>query len=120
VIIMERKVCCFTLCADRAQGAADYLKQRLNCEPDNYGDASAFVAEAVAYASQGGFAFVAAPVDIFLNVKFRLLKSLSLKIVRSKECGGGKLALEGSVLEVRDRKCKRSRRRIPPLMTILS
>ena len=82
---MERKVCCFTLCADRAQGAADYLKQRLNCESKNYGDASAFVAEAVDYAAKGGFAIVAAPVYVFLNVKFRLLKSLSLKIVRSNK-----------------------------------
>ena len=82
---MERKVSCFVLCAEKAQGAADYLKQRLNCEINNFGDVSAFASEAIAYASQGGFAFAAAPVDVFLNAKFRLLKSLSLKIVRSSQ-----------------------------------
>ncbi len=82
---MERKVSCFTLCADKAQGSADYLKQRLNCEINNFGEVSAFAAEAVAFAAQGGFAVAAAPVDIFLNAKFRLLKSLSLKIVRSSQ-----------------------------------
>lgn len=82
---MERKVSCFTLCAERAQGAADYLKQRLSCDAVNYGEVSAFAAEAVAYAAQGGFAFAAAPVDVFLNAKFRLLKSLSSKIVRSSQ-----------------------------------
>ncbi len=80
---MERKVNCFTLCAERAQGAADYLKQRLNCEITNFSEVSAFAAEAVAYAAQGGFAFAAAPVDVFLNAKFRILKSLSFKIVKS-------------------------------------
>ncbi len=80
---MERKVTCFMLCASSAQGSADYLKQRLNCETKDFGEASAFAAEAVACAAQGGFAVAAAPVDIFLNAKFRLLKSLSLKIVRS-------------------------------------
>lgn len=82
---MERKVTCFVLCADKAQGAADYLKQRLSCEINNFGEVSAFAAEAVACASQGGFAVAAAPVDIFLNAKFRLLKSLSLKIVKSSQ-----------------------------------
>lgn len=80
---MERKVTCFTLCAEKAQGSADYLKQRLSCEINNFSDVSAFAAEAAACAADGGFAVAAAPVDIFLNAKFRLLKSLSLKIVRS-------------------------------------
>ncbi len=82
---MERKVSCFTLCAERAQGAADYLKQRLSCESKDFGEVSAFAAEAAAYAAQGGFALAAAPVDVFLNAKFRLLKSLSFKIVRSSQ-----------------------------------
>lgn len=85
MIIMERKVTCFTLCADTAQSSAAYLGQRLNCEIKNFGEVSAFAAEAVAHAAQGGFAVAAAPVDIFLNAKFRLLKSLSLKIVRSSQ-----------------------------------
>lgn len=81
---MERKATCFTLCAETAQGAAEYLKQRSGCEINNFTDASAFAAEAVACASKGGFAVAAAPVDIFLNAKFRLLKSLSIKIVKSR------------------------------------
>lgn len=82
---MERKVSCFTLCADTASGSADYLKQRLNSEINNYGEVSAFAAEAVACAMQGDLVVAAAPVDIFLNAKFRLLRSLSLKIVRSSQ-----------------------------------
>lgn len=80
---MERKVRCFALCAERVQGSADYLKQRLNCEITNFGEVSAFAAEAVVCAGQGGFAFAAAPVEFFLSAKFRLLKSLSSKTVRS-------------------------------------
>ena len=82
---MERKVLCFVLCAERAKDAADYLKQRSGCEIKNYGEVSAFAAEAVAYAAQGGFAIAAAPVEFFLNAKFRLLKSLSVRIVRSTQ-----------------------------------
>ncbi|MBR3818431.1 MAG: hypothetical protein IKJ41_04705 [Clostridia bacterium] len=82
---MERKVSCFTLCAEKAQGAADSLKQRLNCETINFGDVSSFAAEAVALVGNGGFVVAAAPVDVFLNAKFRLLKSLSLKIVKSNK-----------------------------------
>ncbi len=84
MIIMERKVTCLTLCAESVQGAAEYLKQRLGCESDNFGEASVFSAEAVARASQGDFVVAAAPVDSFLNTKFRLLRSLSLKIVKSR------------------------------------
>ena len=80
---MERKVSLFTLCAEKAQGAADYLKQRLNCETNNLGDASSFAAEAVALAADGGLVVAAAPVELFLNAKFRLLKSLSFKIVKN-------------------------------------
>ncbi len=81
---MERKVTCLTLCADSVQGAAEYLKQRLGCDSNDFGEASVFTAEAVARASQGEFVVAAAPVDIFLNTKFRLLKSLSLKIVKNR------------------------------------
>lgn len=81
---MERKVTCFTLCAEKAQGAAEYLKQRLGCESNNSGDVSAFIAGAVACASEGGVALAAVPVELFLNTKFRVLKSLSLKIVRNR------------------------------------
>lgn len=81
---MERKVTFLTLCAESAQGAAEYLNQRLGCESDNFSDASAFIAEAVALASRGDFVVAAAPVDSFLNTKFRILKSLSLKIVKSR------------------------------------
>ena len=84
MIIMERKVTCLTLCADSVQGAAEYLKQRLGCDSNDFGEASVFTAEAVARASQGEFVVAAAPVDIFLNTKFRLLKSLSLKIVKNR------------------------------------
>ena len=80
---MERKVTCFALCAETAQSAADYLKQRSGCRIKNYADVSAFAAEAAACAAQGEFVLAAAPVDVFLNAKFRLLKSLSLKIVKS-------------------------------------
>ncbi len=80
---MDRKVTCLTLCAERQQSAADYLKQRLCCKTTDFSDVSAFAAEAVACAADGTFAVAAAPVDVFLNAKFRILKSLSLKIVRS-------------------------------------
>lgn len=82
---MERKVSCFTLCAEKAQGAADYLKQRLNCEAINLGEVSSFVAEAVSAAENGETVVAAAPVELFLNAKFRLLRSLSLKIVKSNK-----------------------------------
>ena len=82
---MDRKVTCLTLCAERQQNGADYLKQRLSCKTKNFSDVSAFAAEASACAAEGNFVFAAAPVDIFLNAKFNLLKSLSLKIVRSSQ-----------------------------------
>ncbi len=102
---MERKVSCFTLCADRAQGAADCLRQRLSCDIKDYTEPSAFAAEAVAYAAQGGFAVVSAPVEIFLNAKYRLLKSLSLKIIRSNQiaCAIGENAPENA--KERDLQC---------------
>lgn len=82
---MDRKVTCLTLCAERQQSSADYLKQRLSCKSKNFSNVSAFAAEASACAAEGNFVFAAAPVDIFLNAKFNLLKSLSLKIVRSSQ-----------------------------------
>lgn len=87
---MERKVKICTLYAGKAQGAADCLERRLaDCsvaaESEDFGDAAAFAARAADLAADGGIVVAAAPLDAFLNAKYRLLKSLSCKIVRSSQ-----------------------------------
>ncbi len=86
---MERKVKICTLCADSAQGAAQLLQQRLHksriaAETEDFGDAVAFAARAADIAADGVTVIAAAPLDMFLNAKLRLLKAFSFKIVKSK------------------------------------
>lgn len=85
---MNRKVHICTLCASSAQGAADYLERKsgiyaesLTCE--DFGDVSVFAARAADLIEDGSIVVAAAPLDLFLNAKFRFLKSLSIKIVKS-------------------------------------
>lgn len=85
---MERKVKICTLCADSAQGAAELLKQRLQecriaAETEDFGDAVAFAARAADIAADGVTVIAAAPLNMFLNAKLRLLKAFSFKIVKS-------------------------------------
>lgn len=85
---MERKVKICTLCADSAQGAAQLLQQRLQkcriaAEAEDFGDAVAFAARAADIAADGVTVIAAAPLDMFLNAKLRLLKAFSFKIVKS-------------------------------------
>lgn len=85
---MKRKVSICTLSAPSAQRATDYLEQKLRSyDPDatsaDYGDAASF-AEAVAKcACEGGMVVAAAPLSVFLNAKFRILKLFSSKLVRN-------------------------------------
>lgn len=85
---MKRKVSICTLCASSAQRATDYLEQKLRSyEPGatsaDYGDAASF-AEAVAKcACEGGMVVAAAPLSVFLNAKFRVLKLFSSKLIRN-------------------------------------
>ncbi len=85
---MERKVKICTLCADSAQGAAELLKQRLQAcriapEIEDFGDAGAFAARTADIAADGVTVIAAAPLNMFLNAKLRLLKAFSFKIVKS-------------------------------------
>ncbi len=85
---MERKVKICTLCAMSAQGAAEYLEQRLSAcslmpQSEDFGDAAAFAARAADLAADGGIVVAAAPLNMFLNAKLRLLKAFSFKMVRS-------------------------------------
>lgn len=85
---MERKVKICTLCADSAQGAAQLLQQRLQrcriaAETEDFGDALAFAARAADIAADGVTVIAAAPLNMFLNAKLRLLKAFSFKIVKS-------------------------------------
>ena len=85
---MKRKVRLCTLCAASAQGAADYLEQKLRgYDPEassaDCSDAASF-ADAVAEAArEGGVVVAAAPVSEFLKAKIRLIKIFSSKIIRS-------------------------------------
>ena len=86
---MNRKVSICTLCASKAQGAASYLERKLGIYTENltcedFGDVSVFAARAADLAEDGRIVVAAAPVNMFLNAKLRFLKSLSLKIVKSK------------------------------------
>lgn len=85
---MNRKVQLCTLCASSAQGAADYLERKLgiyteNLTSEDFGDISVFAARAADLVEDGSIVVAAAPLDLFLNAKFRFLKSLSIKIVKS-------------------------------------
>lgn len=85
---MNRKVSICTLCASTAQDAANYLKQQISCRSseisvNDYDDAAAFAAGVDSCAFEGGIIFAAAPVELFLNAKLRLIKKISTKIVRS-------------------------------------
>ncbi len=85
---MNRKVIICTLRASAAQGASDYLQQRLsaysqNVSVNDYGDSAGFAAGVDALSGENSIIFAAAPVSLFLNAKIRLIKILSSKIVRS-------------------------------------
>ena len=85
---MVRKVSICTLCADKAQGSAEYLKQKLSAyteisEIKDFGDPVSFAEGVNSCTAMGGAVVAAAPVSMFLKAKFRLMKSLSAKIVRS-------------------------------------
>lgn len=85
---MKRKVSICTLCAPSAQGAADYLENKLRgYDPEassaDYGDAASFAEAVGKCACEGGIVVAAAPLSVFLNAKLRLLKIFSSKIVRS-------------------------------------
>ena len=86
---MKRKVSICTLCAPSAQRAADYLENKLRgydpkASSADYGDAASFAEAVGKCACDGGIVVAAAPLSVFLNAKFRLLKSLSIKIVKSR------------------------------------
>lgn len=85
---MKRKVSICTLCAPSAQGAADYLENKLRgYDPEassaDYGDAASFAEAVGKCACEGGVIVAAAPLSVFLNAKLRLLKMFSSKIVRN-------------------------------------
>ncbi len=85
---MERKVRICTLCASKAQDAANHLQQRASAftsdvAVNDYENASAFAAGADSCALDGGVIFAAAPISEFLNAKLRLIRTVSQKIVRS-------------------------------------
>lgn len=85
---MERKVRICTLCASKAQDAANHLKKRASAfTPDvavnDYESASAFAAGVDSCALDGGVILAAAPLSEFLNAKLRLIRTVSQKIVRS-------------------------------------
>ncbi len=85
---MNRKVSICTLFASSAQGAAEYLEQKLAAYADvstkDFGDVSVFAAGAADLADSSDFVVAAAPLNTFLNAKLRLLKALSVRIVKSK------------------------------------
>ena len=85
---MNRKVSICTLFASSAQGAAEYLEQKLARYADistkDFGDVSVFAAGAADLADSSDFVVAAAPLNTFLNAKLRLLKALSVRIVKSK------------------------------------
>ena len=85
---MKRKVSICTLCAPSAQRAADYLENKLRgydpkASSADYGDAASFAEAVGKCACDGGIVVAAAPLSVFLNAKFRLLKTFSSKIVRN-------------------------------------
>ncbi len=85
---MIRKASICTLCAQTAQSASSYLKQKASIYSssltvNDFGDAAAFAAGVDACALEGGIVFAAAPLSLFLNAKLRIVKALSSKIVRS-------------------------------------
>ncbi len=85
---MNRKVSICTLFASSAQDAAEYLEQKLAAYADistrDFGDIAVFAAGAADLADSNDFVVAAAPLNTFLNAKLRLLKSLSVRIVKSK------------------------------------
>ncbi|MBQ8015899.1 MAG: hypothetical protein IJ264_06930 [Clostridia bacterium] len=85
---MNRKVSICTLFASSAQGAAEYLEQRIvpyaDISTEDFGDVSVFAARAADLADSSDFVIAAAPLNTFLNAKLRLLKALSVRIVKSK------------------------------------
>ncbi len=85
---MTGKVKICTLCAQKAQGSADYLKQRLSAytavsEINDFGDTASFAEGVKNCIADGGAVFAAVPVSDFLKTKVRLIKTVSSKIVRS-------------------------------------
>ncbi len=85
---MTGKVSICTLCAQNAQGSADYLKQRLSAytavsEINDFGDTASFAEGVKNCIADGGAVVAAVPVSDFLKAKLRLIKSVSSKIVRS-------------------------------------
>ncbi len=85
---MKRKVSICTLCASSAQGASDYLKQRLSeytadFSSEDFGSSSSFASGIASCSSQGGIILAAAPLSQFLNAKISLLKLISAKVVKS-------------------------------------
>lgn len=85
---MERKVKICTLCAQTEHRSANYLKQKLSAyteisEIRDFSDVASFAEGVMDCTSQGGAVIAAAPVSVFLKAKIRLMKSLSVKIVRS-------------------------------------
>lgn len=87
---MNRKVIICTLCGQKAQGATDYLERKIGIYAENpavedFGDISVFAARAADLTEDGNIVVAAAPLDMFLNAKLRLLKSLSVKTVKSSQ-----------------------------------
>lgn len=85
---MKRKVSICTLCASSAQGAADYLEQKLrgynpSASSADFSDAASFADAVGKCACDGGIIVAAAPLSMFLNAKLRLLKLFSSKITRN-------------------------------------
>ena len=85
---MERKVRVCTLCASKAQDAANQLKQRASAYTsdvavNDYENAAAFAAGVASCTLDGGVIFAAAPLSEFLNAKLRLIRTVSQKVVRS-------------------------------------
>lgn len=85
---MKRKVSILTLCASSAQGAADYLEQKLrgydpSASSADFGDAASFADAVGKCACEGGIIVAAAPLSSFLGAKLRLLKLFSSKITRN-------------------------------------
>ncbi len=85
---MKRKVRICTLGAQSAQGAAEYLEQRLRmidgeAQSADFADEASFADAVASSAREGGIVVAAAPFSEFLKAKIRLIKIFSSKVIRN-------------------------------------